>query len=304
MARRYRMCLVEGCRRRARMSQMVCKDHERTAVGITVSREVLKFEREVRSLMVAETQEERIALAKHFQQRVQRGDFAALFSGKFQELMQKGAETELTNEVGALRLAVLRLLMEEQDPTKMATALSKVANATANVLRVQEALSDKREDLEIEIERAWNAFGMKKENEERTIEARWRNVKEAEERAGEAVKRATEADRRAAEAEKRIEQATDAPEPESAAQLSDEQAFAAFMEKEGMRQQMESGLTPEMIRMGQGASREIAYEIADVGEAGAEPATGRKAAEAGPGREQWQEGYVRRLQEWEPESKG
>ncbi|MGD9713083.1 MAG: hypothetical protein AB7V46_13570, partial [Thermomicrobiales bacterium] len=116
MTRRSRMCVVEECGRRAQPSQMVCKDHEGTPIGTTISREVVKLEREVRSLMVAETEAERWKAAKRFQQRVQRGEFAMLFTERFRELMIAGAEAPLDLELGALRMAVMRLMLEEPDP--------------------------------------------------------------------------------------------------------------------------------------------------------------------------------------------
>jgi hypothetical protein len=143
---------------------MVCKDHEGAAIDVETSRGVVKLEREVRALMVAETSEERLVAARRFRQRVQRGDFAALFSGKFREMIQQAGSVEgLTGEIGALRLAVLRLITEEDDPTKMATALSKVANATAHMMKAQAKLADHQEAMEAEFEVMWEAFKRDKE---------------------------------------------------------------------------------------------------------------------------------------------
>jgi hypothetical protein len=151
---------------------MVCKDHEGTAIDVEASRGVVKLEREVRALMVAETTEERLAAARKFRQRVQRGDFAALFSGKFREMIeQAGAVEGLTGEIGALRLAVLRLITEEDDPTEMATALSKVANATAHMLKAQAKLTDHQEAMEAEFAMMWEAFKRDKEVGERLEQA-------------------------------------------------------------------------------------------------------------------------------------
>jgi hypothetical protein len=172
MSRRWRQCVVEGCERRAMSGRVVCKDHEATAIDVESSRGVVKLEREVRALMVAETTEERLAAARRFRQRVQRGDFAALFSGKFREMIQQAGSVEgLTGEIGALRLAVVRLILEEDDPTKMATALSKVANATAHMMKTQAKLADHQEAMEAEFEVMWEAFKRDKEVGERLEQA-------------------------------------------------------------------------------------------------------------------------------------
>lgn len=71
MSRRHRKCLIEGCDPRAQISQVVCKDHEGSAVAVTISREVVRLEREVHSLLIAETQQDRMVAARRFHQRKQ-----------------------------------------------------------------------------------------------------------------------------------------------------------------------------------------------------------------------------------------
>ncbi|MBX3070803.1 MAG: hypothetical protein KF883_09925 [Thermomicrobiales bacterium] len=124
---------------------------------MATSRQVVKLEREIRSLAVAKSDEERRLAAKRFQQRVERGDFAAIFSGSFRELLEQGAEHGLRNVAGALQVAIVRLLMEERDPTKMATALAKVAHATSSVMRTKDALERRNEPVDSEA-LAWEAF--------------------------------------------------------------------------------------------------------------------------------------------------
>jgi hypothetical protein len=176
---------MEGCERRARAGQLVCKDHADSALGRSVSREVVKLEREVRALMVAESQEDRLKAALRFRQRVERRDFAALFSGKFKALMEQAAtENDFTAELGALRLAVVRLVLEEPDPTKMAIALSKVANASLRARQAQEELVDERMVVRKEVQRAWEAFNTQTQAKEDLIDARWKDFHEQERKLG------------------------------------------------------------------------------------------------------------------------
>ncbi len=176
MARRFRMCVVEGCERRSQLGQMVCKDHEGTELGVTTSRQVVKLEREMRALALAESDEERRKAAQRFQRRVERGDFAAIFSGKFRELMEQGAEQGLNSVAGALQVAIVRLLMEERDPAKMATALAKVAHATSNVMRTKDALERRKELVDQEIALAREVFAEEMQREQDVLDAKWRSV--------------------------------------------------------------------------------------------------------------------------------
>ena len=57
---------------------------------------------------------------------------------------QAGAERSLQDEMGALRVAAKRLLMEEEDPSKMALGLSRVTTALMRML-----------ERKGEIERVW-----------------------------------------------------------------------------------------------------------------------------------------------------
>ncbi len=153
------MCVVEGCERRSQLGQLVCKDHEGTELGFATSRQVVKLEREIRSLAEADSEEERRLAANRFQRRVERGDFAAIFSGKFQELLERGSERGLEHVAGALQVAIVRLLMEERDPAKMATALAKVAHALSSVKRTEEKLEREQDVFSEKFEMAWKLYG-------------------------------------------------------------------------------------------------------------------------------------------------
>ncbi|CAN5885697.1 hypothetical protein BH24BAC1_BH24BAC1_26110 [soil metagenome] len=118
---------------------MVCADHEQTGLGKAMAQQVSKLEREVRSLVNATNPEGRAGAAKRFRQRVERGDFALLFADRMEALLtddKRGFE----DEQGALRVAMMRLLLEENDPAKLAMALSAVTNAQVRAARAQEQL--------------------------------------------------------------------------------------------------------------------------------------------------------------------
>ena len=136
-----RRCVVEGCWRRARSGQPVCKDHEGTGLGQELRREVSKLEREMRSLLHATTPQEREGAARRFRQKVERGEFAALFAGRMQALLAGEEQPVFRDELAALRVAMMRLLLEENDPMKLATALSRVTNATVRAAKAQEELA-------------------------------------------------------------------------------------------------------------------------------------------------------------------
>jgi hypothetical protein len=142
------------------MGQTVCKDHEQTALGKESSRQVAKLEREVRTLLRARDGEERQEAARRFRQRIERGEFAVLFAGKFGELLRElGSKEGMVDEIGALRMAAIRLMLEEEDPAKMATALSKVVHATATAIRTQQTHFPKPHPTVREIEQAWEELG-------------------------------------------------------------------------------------------------------------------------------------------------
>lgn len=156
MARRSRKCAVEDCERRARSGKVVCLDHENTALGKRLAHEVQRLEREMRSLLKAESPEEQRLVAKRFRQRVERGDFAALFANRAQQLLERPRATTFEDELGALRVAMMRVLMLEDDPAKLALAISQISNATVRATRAQEDLegvAPPREHLERSVDK-------------------------------------------------------------------------------------------------------------------------------------------------------
>jgi hypothetical protein len=120
---------------------MVCHDHEMTGLGKSMAQQVSKLEREVRSLIEATNTEAREGAAKRFRQKVERGDFALLFADRMEALLSED-KRGFQDELGALRVSMMRLLLEENDPTKLAMALSAVTNAQVRAAKAQEQLGD------------------------------------------------------------------------------------------------------------------------------------------------------------------
>jgi len=53
---------------------------------------------------------------------------------------------DLTGEIGALRVAMARLLADEADPVRLATGVARLADATGRALKAQRALGGDDED--------------------------------------------------------------------------------------------------------------------------------------------------------------
>jgi hypothetical protein len=62
-------------------------------------------------------------------------------------LAQAAAEAGLDRELGALRLVLARLLMEDDDPVRQAVAVTRVATA-ARIVRTQAAVGGQRDTLQ------------------------------------------------------------------------------------------------------------------------------------------------------------
>ncbi len=84
-------------------------------------------------------------LRSKFRERVERGDYAGLFDDHLSQVMRQAAtavaERGLTDEIGALRYVLARLLMEEDDLTKLAANVTRVASVAVQAARAQRAIS-------------------------------------------------------------------------------------------------------------------------------------------------------------------
>jgi hypothetical protein len=155
---------------------VVCRDHEGTELGKQMAREITKLEREMRALLHATGAEQRAIAVERFRKCVERGDFATVFAGKMQQLFeQQNGNAVFEDEIGALRVAMMRLMLEENDPVALANALSKVTNATIRAVKAQEELQNARpsaETLARSLEKVEAATRELSEDERQALELR------------------------------------------------------------------------------------------------------------------------------------
>ncbi len=118
---------------------MVCVDHRWTALGSETEREVRLLTQRLTAMERLETAEARKETARAFRQQVLRGEYAAVFSSKFEEMLaETGQEHDLTGEIGMLRIAMRRVLTEEEQPARMAHGLAKLSGALGRAIFLQE----------------------------------------------------------------------------------------------------------------------------------------------------------------------
>jgi hypothetical protein len=80
--------------------------------------------------------------AADFRERLAGGDYRALLGpGVWSAIAQAGAAADLRGEIGLLRVVLARLLLEEDDPARLAQGTARVAGALVQAARAQHALS-------------------------------------------------------------------------------------------------------------------------------------------------------------------
>ncbi len=86
-----------------------------------------------------------------FRARLDAGDYDALLGRRLRSSLRQAAqETSLDPEIGALRLAMVRLLREELDPTRLANGISRLANVSVRAAHLRPSASD---DLSAHLQR-------------------------------------------------------------------------------------------------------------------------------------------------------
>jgi hypothetical protein len=84
----------------------------------------------------------RRAAATAFRARLEAGDYRELFGGRLGELMARAAEEAgVTQELGALRIVMARLMEEEDDLIELAPLIARIASVSIQAARVQRAMS-------------------------------------------------------------------------------------------------------------------------------------------------------------------
>lgn len=138
MARRGRTCVVEGCERKAAMGSVVCQEHRDSALGEQTDREIVKMTQRLAEMAKYEEGEEKRDAVRTFRRQVARGDYAALFSSEMMNaLNEEGRGFGLQTEIGMMRVAMLRLMLEEENPSRMAHGLAKLSGALGKSMERQ-----------------------------------------------------------------------------------------------------------------------------------------------------------------------
>src|SRR5262245_2519343 len=124
MARKGRMCVVAECGRRAASGSVVCTEHRDSALGEQTEREIATMTRRMSALAKLEGEEEKREAFRVFRQQVVRGDYAAVFSSKMLTMLNSaGREGDLKMMIGAMKAGAMRVLLEEEQPSRAAHAL-------------------------------------------------------------------------------------------------------------------------------------------------------------------------------------
>ena len=130
-----RMCALEGCERRAKRGSVHCEDHARTAIGRRAKRELKELLRQLEVLAAISDPEERRRAEGRFQARVESGAFATLFSQQLKEAQEEMREhAELRIELGAGRIALMRAMLEVDDPVEMANVIARLSEVNRKLV--------------------------------------------------------------------------------------------------------------------------------------------------------------------------
>ncbi len=80
-----------------------------------------------------------------FQELLSQGEYAGFFDDRLIEVMRQAAQAMsdrgLTEEIGALRVVLSRLVKEEKDLTKLASSVTRVASVAIQAARTHRAIT-------------------------------------------------------------------------------------------------------------------------------------------------------------------
>lgn len=86
--------------------------------------------------------EERQQPQDMFRRRLATGEYRRLLDEELQAVIaQAAAERGLADEIGALRVVLARLLLEEDDLTKLVAGVARLVSATTQAARAQRAIA-------------------------------------------------------------------------------------------------------------------------------------------------------------------
>jgi hypothetical protein len=119
-------CATPGCGRFVRQGATWCRVHEDDDLGTAIA---------------GFGEDERAAVAVEFRRRLDEGDYRRLFDEKLKEVIAQAAvERGLADEIGALRVVLARLLLEEDDLSKLVAGVARLASVTVQAARAQRAI--------------------------------------------------------------------------------------------------------------------------------------------------------------------
>ena len=106
-----------------------------------------------RGAMGSEEGEERRAMAlRAFRERLARGEYRGLFEPPLGEVLsQAAAEQGLADEVGAVRVALARLLTEEEDASKLAVGVARLVGVAIQAVKTRRAIGEGTEGTSDEL---------------------------------------------------------------------------------------------------------------------------------------------------------
>ncbi len=133
-----RRCAASGCGRFVGAGRVFCARHE------TIEEREEPALGEAIAVIEASTaaRRERERRAKRFRERLEEGNYRALFDASLARVIaEAAAERGLVEEIGALRLVLARLLVEEDDLSKLAANVARVASVAVQAARAQRAMS-------------------------------------------------------------------------------------------------------------------------------------------------------------------
>ncbi len=113
---------------------MHCDLHTRSAVGKAARRELRDLLREIEKLAEVTDPALRRRADRRFLRKLESGRYPVLFSKELQELEEeRRTHAELGVELGGLRVALFRALLEIEDPSEMAKTIVRVSEEARRV---------------------------------------------------------------------------------------------------------------------------------------------------------------------------
>ena len=97
----------------------------------------------------ASADQESVDPAAEFRARIEAGDYRALLGAALTAVIQQAAAAPgLDDEIGMLRVVLARLLIEEDDPNRLAAGASRIVHVAVQAARARHALrGDQAENL-------------------------------------------------------------------------------------------------------------------------------------------------------------